>query len=180
MKQSVERESVLDAMREMYASGIVPTRRNWNANRPSGLPLDRTINKAFGEKQWANIVAMAVDVEIKCKESWGLATEDKQKSLVVELISAISVQIGHRPGIADWDEERPPFVPRAQHVGRMFGLTWAALTTKLVVDNIGSMKEMANSRRWGESVGIKVASTETKRIWLGPNHYRTVCASMVI
>ncbi len=180
MKQSVrlEKESVLDAMREMYASGIIPTRVNWNAKRPSGQPIDRTINKMFGECEWSNVVAMAFDVKIKCKASWVLATEDRQKALVIELIRGIAIQIGRRPGIADWNDERPPYVPRAQNVGKLFGGTWNGLTTKLVCDDIGLLKELAESRRLVGPRGLEVTGMKLKRIWIGDCRYRDVIAGV--
>jgi len=179
MKQSVERESVLDAMRAMYAAGILPTRRNWNANRPSGLPGDLTVVKMFGREQWANIVAMAVDVEIRCKTSWLLATEEKRRALAVELIREISTQLGHRPSVIEWDEERPLYVPGAQKVVRIFRCTWHELTMGLIADDIGEMKAFANGLRFRSS-GIKVGPETKKRIRIGPNQYRTVYASLVI
>lgn len=178
MKQSVrlEKESVLGAMREMYASGIIPTRRNWNAHKPSGQPLDRTISKMFGEWEWSNVVAMAFDVEIKCKTSWGMATKEKRRELAVDLVREISAQLGHPPDVIEWDEERPHYVPRAQYAARsLFGITWSELTTQLVVDDIGEMKTTANSLRWGGR-GIKVTGMKMKRIWIGDGRYRTVIA----
>jgi len=180
MKSSVSKTEILSAMRGMYEKGILPNRRNWSKKRPRNLPSDRIIAVIFGGIDWAEIVAQAVNVEIKCRSSWALNTIAARRNLVLLVIGRITAEIKARVTVEDWDAYRPEYIPKARVVTGLFNESWDQFSERIWEEFVFADDHLPDKREvWPDS--LRVGKETEKLIWHTQRYCRVrVVAQLVI
>ena len=185
-----QKQKILDAMRNLSRRGVDLSHSLWNANRLEGYPTHTQCARLFG-CSWTDIVRQVIGDTVNSVTAWRLLSRDEKWELAIETMREMRPQ-GGRISAADFDAEKPVWMPGGSALARSLGTRWSILCQDAGlsaqkpnftshIDNSDGMDlpKVSDSYRLPPP-RLRVSPATTKRIWLGQGRYRTVEARMVI